>query len=194
MTPMTKDTQTNPWQTLSTRQVYDNPWITVREDAVIRPDGAPGIYGVVEFKNHAVGIVPVDDEGYTWLVGQYRYTLEEYTWEIPAGGAPQGQTPLETAARELQEEVGLVAEQWTSLGPVQTSNSCTSERGEIFLAEGLTMGPSSPEGTEVLQLWRLPLQQALDMAADGTIADALSVIGLWRAARTLAERGTPKAF
>jgi 8-oxo-dGTP pyrophosphatase MutT (NUDIX family) len=186
--------QTNPWQTLSTRQVYDNPWISVREDQVIRPDGAPGIYGVVDFKNFAVGIVPVDDEGYTWLVGQYRYTLDEYSWEIPAGGCPQGHTPLETAARELQEEVGLQASQWTSLGPVRTSNSCTSERGEVFLAEGLTQGESSPEGTEVLQVWRVPLQQALDMAADGTIADAVSVIGLWRAARALAERGTPKAF
>lgn len=191
---MTPTAETNPWQTLSTRQVYDNPWIQVREDQVIRPDGAPGIYGVVDFKNLAIGIVPVDDEGYTWLVGQYRYTLDEYTWEIPAGGCPPGQTPLETAARELQEEVGLVASRWTSLGPVQTSNSCTSERGEVFLAEGLTLGPSSPEGTEVLQLWRLPLQKALDMAADGRIADASSVIGLWRAARLLAERGTPKAF
>lgn len=191
---MSQTAQTNPWQTLSTRQVYDNPWIRVREDQVIRPDGAPGIYGVVDFKNTAIGIVPVDDEGYTWLVGQYRYTLDEYTWEIPAGGCPPGQTPLETAARELQEEVGLAASQWTSLGAVQTSNSCTSERGEIFLAEGLTLGESSPEGTEVLQIWRLPLQKALDMAADGTIADAPSVIGLWRAARTLAERGNPRAF
>ncbi|MBC7546078.1 MAG: NUDIX hydrolase [Candidatus Sericytochromatia bacterium] len=188
------DPEANPWQTLSTRRVYDNPWIGVREDQVLRPDGEPGIYGVVEFKNLAIGIVPVDENGYTWLVGQYRYTMDEYTWEIPAGGCPPGETPLETAVRELAEEVGLTATRWTSLGPVQLSNSCTAERGEIFLAEGLTMGESAPEGSEVLQIEKIPLQRALDMAHDGRIADGVSIIGLWRAARTLAERGNPAAF
>ena len=184
----------NPWQTLSTRPVYDNPWIHVREDQVIRPDGRPGIYGVVEFKNLAIAIVPVDADGYTWLVGQYRYTMEAYSWEVPAGGCPAGEAPLAAAARELEEEVGLLAAGWTDLGPVQLSNSCTAERGVLFLAEGLQAGQAQPEGTEVLQVWRLPLQQALDMAFEGRISDAMSVIALWRAARTLAGRGEPKAF
>ena len=186
--------EANPWQTLSTRTAYDNPWIRVREDQVLRPDGAPSLYGVVEFKNLAIGIVPVDENGYTWLVGQFRYTMDEYSWEIPAGGCPAGETPIGTAARELAEEVGLTAERWTSLGPVHLSNSCTAERGELFLAEGLSLGASDPEGTEVLQVEKIPLQRALDMAFDGRIADGMSIIGLWRAARTLAERGTPSAF
>src|SRR3712207_4165057 len=106
----------NPWKTVDSRTVYDNPWINVREDQVIRPDGAPGIYGVVHMKNQAIAVLPMDKDGSIYLVGQYRYTLNAYSWEIPEGGSPEGEDPLETAQRELLEETGLVAASWKLLG------------------------------------------------------------------------------
>jgi 8-oxo-dGTP pyrophosphatase MutT (NUDIX family) len=144
--------QSNPWKTLSTKTIYDNPWINVREDKVINPSGNNGIYGVVSFKNKAIGIVPVDKEGYTYLVGQYRYTLNEYSWEIPEGGGPIGIEPLESAKRELKEETGFTAKKWTNLGRLHTSNSVTDEEGFIFLAEDLMDGESEPEETEKLEV------------------------------------------
>lgn len=178
--------QENPWQTTGTRPVYDNAWIRVREDAVIRPDGAPGIYGVVEFKNRAVGVVPLTREGDTFLVGQYRYPLERYSWEIPEGGSPAGESVLESARRELREETGLLADRWTCLGELHLSNSVTDEVGCVFLAEDLTPGPAEPEGTERLALRRVPLVVAYQMAMTGEITDALAVIGLARAYHYLA--------
>ena len=175
----------NPWQTLGSRQVYVNPWIRVREDHVLRADGHPGIYGVVEFQNYALGIVPVSDEGDTWLVGQWRYPLGLYSWEIPEGGGPLAVTPLESAQRELTEETGLIADTWTDLGPFHLSNSVTNEEGRIFLAQGLTAGPADPGGDEVLIVRRLPFAEAHDMALDGRITDGVSIIGLTRAARHL---------
>ena len=112
----------NPWKTLSSRLVYENPWIRVREDQVLRPDGQPGIYGVVEFKNRAVGVLPVEDDGSVWLVGQYRYPLSLYSWEIPEGGSPASESTEETALRELREETGLTAgrlELISTLAPFQ---------------------------------------------------------------------------
>lgn len=171
----------NPWQTLDRRPVYENPWIRVREDRVVRPDGAPGVYGVVEFKNWAIGIVPLTAEGDTFLVGQYRYPLDLYSWEIPEGGVPEHESALAGAQRELLEETGITAETWTYLGELHTSNSVTDERGAIFLAEGLHFGASEPEGTERLEVRRLPLQEAYALAMRGDITDSLSVIGLARA-------------
>ena len=110
---MSEPEPSNPWTTLGSRPVYENPWIKVREDQVLRPDGQPGIYGVVEFKNRAVGVLPVEDDGAVWLVGQYRYPLQAYSWEIPEGGSAAGETPEETARRELQEETGLTAGIWS---------------------------------------------------------------------------------
>lgn len=121
----------NPWLTKRTDLKYANPWITVEENQVINPSGKPGIYGVVHFKNLAIGIVPVDEEGYTWLVGQYRYPLNEYTWEIPEGGGPIGIDPLKSAQRELREETGLLAERWTYLSRIHTSNSVCNEEGHL---------------------------------------------------------------
>lgn len=148
---------------------------------MIRPDGQPGIYGVVHFRSIAVGIVPLTDDGQTILVGQYRYPLDVYSWEIPEGGGELGVDPLVSAKRELREETGLMAERWTYLGEAHLSNSATDEAGCIFLAEGLTEGVAEPEGTEELRSRRLPLARAVEMALTGEISDALAVVGLLRA-------------
>lgn len=170
----------NPWRAHSSELRYDNPWIRVREDQVSRPDGQPGIYGVVHFKNRAIGVVPLTEEGDTVLVGQYRYTLEAYSWEIPEGGGPLTESALEAARRELREETGLTADRWTYLGELHTSNSVTDELGAVFLAEGLHDGVSEPDGTEELQVRRLPLSEAHRMAMRGEITDALSIVALAR--------------
>src|SRR5262249_1855701 len=172
------DKFSNPWKTLDTRIVYDNPWIRVREDNVLRPDGNPGIYGVVHYKSIAIGILPIDEDGFTYLVGQYRYTIDQYSWEIPEGGCGQGEEPIEAAKRELLEETGLVASNWRVLGEAHTSNSVTDEGAIYYLATGLTEGESQPEGTEKLELMRLPFAEALRMAAEGEITDSLSLIAI----------------
>ena len=171
----------NPWRRLSSRPIYENPWIKVREDQVIRPDGNHGIYGVVQFQNWAIGVVALADNGDTFLVGQYRYTLDFYSWEIPEGGGAKHETPLEAARRELREEAGIMASRWTYLGEAHLSNSATDEVGCVFLAEDLTYGEAEPEGTEELGLRRLPFAEAVRMALTGEISDALAVIGLLRA-------------
>src|SRR4028119_1240961 len=117
------DENINPWKTLSAKEIYDNPWINVTEYQVINPSGGAGIYGKVHFKNLGIGILPLDDSMHTWLVGQYRYTLNKYSWDIPAGGCPVGTDPLETAKRELAEETGLIATEWKELMPFHLSNS-----------------------------------------------------------------------
>ena len=178
----------NPWQTLSTELKYQNPWISVREDQVINPAGGRGIYGVVSMKNKAIGIIPVDAEGNTWLVGQYRYTLNEYCWEIPMGGGPIELDVLESAQRELREETGFSAQRWTNIGRLHTSNSVTDEEGFVFLAEDLIPGEVAPEETEELRLWKLPFAEAVQMALDDRITDAISVAGLLKADKILATR------
>ena len=172
----------NPWTTLSNDEVYNNPWIQVSHRKVITPNGTDGIYGLVHFKNEAIGIIPIDDEGYTWLVGQYRYTIEEYSWEIPEGGCPIGtEAPLDTAKRELLEETGLRAAHWEQILDFHTSNSVTDEVGKIYIARGLTQGEAEPEHTEDLKVKRLPLSEALEMVFRGEITDLMSVAGLMRA-------------
>ena len=175
----------NPWKTLATRPLYDNPWIGVREDQVINPKGGKGIYGVVHFKNKAIGIIPVDEEGYTWLVGQYRYALEEYCWEIPMGGGPLAIDILESAQRELKEETGFTAAKWTMIARIHTSNSVTDEEGFVFLAEGLTPGETATEETEDLAVRKVHLREAVEMVMDNRITDSISVGGILKAARLL---------
>ncbi|QDA61084.1 NUDIX domain-containing protein [Hymenobacter jejuensis] len=182
------DETRNPWQVVRTEIKYNNPWISVREDQVINPAGGPGIYGVVSMKNKALGIVPVDADGNTWLVGQYRYPLNEYSWEIPMGGGLVELDILESAQRELREETGMTARRWTNIARLHTSNSVTDEEGFVFLAEELEHGDVEPEETEELRLWKLPLAEAVQMAMDNRITDAISVIGLLKAERTLQAR------
>ena len=167
----------NPWETVSTRVVYDNPWIRVREDEVVRPDGRPGIYGVVHFKNVAVGVLAVED-GEVYLVGQYRYTLERYSWEIVEGGCPEGEDTLDAARRELEEETGLRARNWLRMGESHLSNSVSDELAVWYLATGLEQGEPKPDGTERLQIRRVSLEEALRMAFAGEITDALSMLAL----------------
>ncbi len=175
----------NPWQTLDNKRVYDNAWITVHEDQVINPRGGQNLYGWVQFKNKAIGIVPVDEVGNTWLVGQHRYTLNEYSWEIPMGGGPNEQDPLESAKRELKEETGLTAQQWKKVMRIHTSNSVTDEEGFIYLAQELTLGNTEFDDTEDLQVKKLPLAEALDMVLAGQVTDAISISGIFSVARTL---------
>lgn len=171
----------NPWKTLGSREIYRNPWIRLREDQVIRADDKSGIYGVVEFQSFALGIVPVTDNGETILVGQWRYPLGLYSWEIPEGGGSLSLPPLMSAQRELAEETGIIAAAWTNLGPFHLSNSVTNEEGRVYLAQDLSFGEAEPEGDEVLVIKRVPLREAFAMAMDGRITDGVSIIGLSRA-------------
>ncbi len=168
----------NPWQTRSVQQVYDNPWIRVAHHEVINPAGNPGIYGLVHFKNLAIGIVPLDAQRQTWLVGQYRYALNAYSWEIPEGGGPLEIAPLLAAQRELLEETGLQAQRWTPILEMHISNSVTDERAIAFVAQELSIGVAQPEETELLQIRQLPFAEAIDMVMNGAITDALSVAAL----------------
>lgn len=181
---MKDNNQKNPWKTLSGEEKYDNRWINVTEFQVINPGGGRGIYGKVHFKNLAVGVVALDEEMNTWLVGQYRYTLDQWSWEIPEGGAPMNEDPLGAAKRELQEETGLKAKRWKEIVKLHTSNSVTDETGFVYLAEELTEGITSHEETEAdMKIWKLPLREAVKMVEDGKITDSLSVMGLLMVAR-----------
>ncbi len=166
----------------SRRVAYENPWITVWHDEVTRPDGSPGIYGVVHFANRAVGVVAIDDDDRVVLVGQHRYTLDHDSWEIPEGGAPTDEDPLVGAQRELREETGLTATTWRELCRLELSNSVTDETVVLFVATGLTQGEAAPEPTESLQVRWVPFQEALAMTFDGRILDAMSVVAIQRLA------------
>jgi 8-oxo-dGTP pyrophosphatase MutT (NUDIX family) len=180
-TPTPPDNSTeNPWQTLSTQLIYQNPWISLSESNVITPAGKPGIYGVVHFKNRAIAIVPLDQENYTWIVGQYRYTLNSYEWEVPEGGSPFSEDPLEGAKRELREEVGLEAGEWKLVLETQLSNSVSDEIALTYVAKSLRVVDAEPEETEVLQIRRIPFSEAVEMVCDGRIKDALSVASILR--------------
>ena len=171
------DETKNPWTTVSTRSVYNNSWISVREDAVIRPDGERGIYGVVHFKNIAIGVLAVEDD-FIYLVGQYRYPLERYSWEIPEGGCAEGEDPLDAARRELEEETGLRAGNWRRLGAAHLSNSVSDELAIWYVASELTQGERRPEGTEQLEVRRVPFGDALFMTMNGEITDAISQLAI----------------
>ncbi len=168
------------WRKLSSKTVFDNPWITVFEDRVIHPGGGECDYGVVHFKNVAVAIVPLDEDGNTWLVGQQRYTLGEYSWELPMGGAPGDEEPLAAAKRELKEETGLTANRWSQIMRLHTSNSITDEEGIVFIARDLEEGEPDFDDDEDLRIRKLPLSEARAMVERGEITDAISVAAILR--------------
>jgi 8-oxo-dGTP pyrophosphatase MutT (NUDIX family) len=167
-----------PWTCLDSTPVYDNPWLSVRHENVITPGGTQGIYGVVHFKSRAIAIVPIDNENHTWLVKQFRYTLNEYSWEVPMGGAPLDEAPLLGAQRELKEETGLSATHWQQIMKLHTSNSVTDEEAIVFVARDLTEGEQALEPSEDIEVMRLPFADALAMVKRGEITDALSVAAL----------------
>lgn len=176
--------QKNPWTTLEVKSVYENRWIKVDEHQVINPAGGRGIYGKVHFKNKAIGVLAIDSEDHTWLVGQWRYTLDEWSWEIPEGGGTFNEDPLDAAKRELKEETGMHANRWTLLQRTHLSNSVSDEEGFIFLAEELSPGEQELEETEAdLKAWRLPLRDAIRMVDEGKITDSMSVMALLAVAR-----------
>ena len=176
-------TQVGPWRRRSRRTVYENEWIEVWHDEVTRPDGSDGIYGVVHPRFRAVGIVAVDDDDRVVLVGQHRYTLDRYSWEIPEGGVPLGEDPLEGGQRELVEETGFRADHWSELLRHSLTNSISDEEGVIYLATGLMPGEPHPDGTEELTTRLVPFDDALAMVESGEIHDAVSQLGLLAAAR-----------
>jgi 8-oxo-dGTP pyrophosphatase MutT (NUDIX family) len=173
------------WKTKTSAVVYENPWIKISHEDVITPKGTDGIYGVVHFKNTAIGVVPIDDEGNTWLVKQSRYTLNQYTWEIPEGGCPQGESPLDAAKRELEEEVGLQANDWQQLMTMHLSNSVTDELCVVFVARDLFPGQQQLEATEDIEVKKIRLVDAIEMVKQGEITDGISVAALLRIALDL---------
>lgn len=170
---------TNNWTTLNKKLVYDNPWIRVEEHDVLNPSGNPGIYGAVYYKNLAVGVVPYED-GNVWMVGQYRYVLEQYSWEIPEGGCPEGEDPLDAARRELLEETGLVADQYEKLLELHLSNSVSNEWGIVYLAKGLKEYKAEPEETEDLQVKKLTIEELFEEVEAGRITDSLTVAAAYK--------------
>jgi 8-oxo-dGTP pyrophosphatase MutT (NUDIX family) len=179
----------SPWRRRARSTVYENPWLTVWHDEVTRPDGEPGIYGVVHYANLAVGVVAIDDDDRVALVGQHRYTLDAYSWEIPEGGVPPDEDAQAGAERELREETGLVAAEWQEIARLHLSNSISDEAAVLFLATRLTPGPPSPDGTEDLAVRWVSFDEALAMAQDGRITDAMSVAALLRVGLTRLHAG-----
>lgn len=175
-------TPNGPWLRRSRRIAYENPWITIWHDEVSRPDGSPGIYGLVHFANLAVGVVVLDEDDRVLLVGQHRYALGEQSWEIPEGGVPAGETPIDGMRRELREETGVEASEWRVLVRLHLSNSVSDEAGVVYLARGLSHGTSEPEPTERIEVRWVAFDEALAMTVDGRITDAMSLIGLQRVA------------
>jgi 8-oxo-dGTP pyrophosphatase MutT (NUDIX family) len=177
----------NPWKVLAEKKVYENPWIKLTEYDVLNPAGGKGIYGKVHFKSIATGALPLDEELNTYLVGQYRFTLGQYSWEIPEGGGAFGVDPVESAKRELLEETGLVAAEWTKIVDMHLSNSVTDEYAVVYLARNLSQQTACPEETEQLQVKKLPFEAAYQMVERGEITDSMSVAAILKVKLMLAD-------
>jgi ADP-ribose pyrophosphatase len=190
--PSAPPTVSGPWTRHGRRTAYENAWITIWHDDVTRPDGAPGVYGVVHFANRAAGVLVLDDEDRVLLVGQHRYALDAYSWEIPEGGVPEGESAEAGARRELLEETGVEASDWRELARIHLSNSVSDELAILFVATGLCHGDATPDGTEQLVIRWLPFADVLAMTLDGRITDAMTVVAVERLA-LLRASGTPDA-
>jgi len=171
----------NPWKTLESEIKYDNNWIRLTEHQVINPSGGKGIYGEVHFKNYAIGILPLDEDYNTWLVGQYRYPLKAYSWEIPEGGGPLSEEPIESARRELLEETGMSARNWKEIQRMHLSNSVSDELSIIYVATGLIQGIPMPEETEQLVIKKMHFEDVYKMVLNGKITDSMSVAAILKA-------------
>lgn len=187
--PTSADSEPNPWTTKSTTEPFENPWIKVIANEVIHPDGSDGQYTFVHFKKTAVAVLPVDEHGNTWLVGQYRYAHKCYQWEIPEGGCDPGEDTSEAGLRELREETGIIATHLEPILKMQLSNSVTNEVSISYLATGLTETEPCPDPSEKLQIRKLPLSEAIEMVMDGQIRDALSIATLLKAQHILGISG-----
>jgi 8-oxo-dGDP phosphatase len=170
--------EVGPWRRYSRREIYANPWITVWHDEVDRPDGSPGIYGVVHFANAAVGVAVLDDDDRILLVGQFRYTLDQYSWELPEGGSPSGEPAIDGARRELLEETGVTADGWRVVGRFTLSNSISDESGMLFAAHATHHGTPDPDPTEDLAIRWVPFDEALEMIDRAEIVDAMSIMAI----------------
>jgi len=178
----------NPWKITSEKNVYDNPWINLTEYQVINPSGNPGIYGKVRFKNIAIGVLPLDDDLNTYLVGQYRFAPDMYSWEMPEGGGPVGTDPLASAQRELLEETGLKADSWTEIQRLHLSNSVSDELSILYLARGLQQFEAEPEDTEQLIVKKLPFEEVYQMVCRGEITDSMTVAAVLKLRLMLLEK------
>lgn len=165
-----------PWRINSKRDVFENPWIKVVDHKVTHPDGSPGEYGVVQFKNLAVGVLPIDADGNVPLVGQHRFPLDRYSWELPEGGGPVDIDPQQSAKRELIEETGLTASSWAPLARFDISNSVTDEGAVCFFAWDLGEGAAAPEPSEALTLKWVSYKDLLEMVMTGEITDSLTIV------------------
>jgi 8-oxo-dGTP pyrophosphatase MutT (NUDIX family) len=181
----------NPWRTLRSHRVYENPWFSVREDEVVRPDGSRGIHGVVEL-GASVAIVALNKRREIALVGQWRYPSGRYSIEVPTGGARRGEPVAEAAARELREETGLVATEWVCLGRIDNCNGICDEVAHLFLAQGLEQGAATPDPEEVLSLEWVPLEDAVERVVRGEITESCSVAALLLVAWTNAVGDPPR--
>ena len=172
--------ESNPWKIISDDEIYNNNWIKLNHYNVINPNGGEGVYGKVHFKNIAIGIIPIDENNNTWLVGQYRFPLNKYSWEIPEGGCPLNENPLNAAKRELLEETGFVAEDWKQILTLHLSNSVTDEFSIIYIARNLKQFKAQPEETELLQIKKIKIEETFKMIENNEITDAVSVAALQR--------------
>ena len=178
---MKENKEENPWKTLTNETAYESAWIKVTRHDVINPAGNPAVYSVVHFKNVAIAVLALDEEYNTWIVGQYRYPINQYSWEVPEGGSPLGDDFLESGKRELLEETGIKANKWTKIQELHLSNSVSDEFGVIYIAQDLSFHESEPEESEDLKVRKLPFKELYEMVENGEITDSLTVTTVLKA-------------
>lgn len=172
------DNNTNPWTILKSFEIHDTPWIKVFKHDVLNPAGHPTVYSTVHFKNYAIGIIALDEDYNTWIVGQYRFPVKQYSWEIPEGGGAKNETPEESARRELSEEAGIEAKKWTKIQEFHMSNSVSDEHAFIFVAQDLSFHNAHPDDDEELIIKKLPFQKLYEMVINGEVMDSITVIAV----------------
>lgn len=179
----------SPWKTISSKKIYENKWMGLKEDKVIMPNGKEGIYAYISSKNGAAAVI-LNEKNEIYLVGQYRYAVDEYSWEIISGAVEKGEDYLTTVKREIEEEAGVTAKKFDLLhGDLQLSNSYTSDRGAIFLARDIEQNESHPESTEKLQIKKVPLDEAIRLICEGKIKDDYTITGIFLAKEFLEKEG-----